>query len=148
MAKKAKGGLAILIAGKPAGKDEADDTTDYPEDMGPPPDDTGALPEEDTGVPPEPDYAAAEEEYPEFEVPEGVDLSDMGTGDEKEVLATIRMKEGGMACITKIEGVDIASGAPELPPEAPPEEMPAAPIGGGGGLPPDIGARARGAGLM
>jgi hypothetical protein len=151
---KAKGGLAILIAGKPSGKKADDyaeedvpteDTVDEaaPDEFAPPLDEE--LPPEE--MPPE-EGGYAEADYPEFEIPEGVDVSDMEEGDEKEVLATIRKKEGTTACITKIEGVDIAGGGEaEAPPfaEAPPGESMPPPAAG---PPTDIRSRAMNAGLM
>lgn len=142
---KPKGGLAILIAGKPGGP---------PEPEGQAPEEGSA--EEEAAESPE-EEAAEPSEYPEFDVPEGLDLSDMKVGDEKEVLAVIRKTEDG-ACVVSVEGIDL-SGAPspgaEEPTgeeaaanEAPPAESAPPPSGGGVGAGADVRARAMGAGLM
>lgn len=134
---KPQGGLAILIKGKPA------------KDTEPAPDDTGyaeGSPEEEAAETPEEEAA----EYPSFAIPEGLDLSDMEPGDEKEVLAMIRKDDEGNATITRIEGVDLAGGPPEaLAEEAlAGQEAPAAPSPQTGMPPAAIRSRAMGAGLM
>lgn len=128
-----KDGLAILIAaGKPKG--------------GGPPEGSD---EEEAAESPEEE--AAETQYPEFDVPEGLDLSDMKTGDEKEVLATIRKTDSG-ACLVKVDGVDLESGESSPPAEeAAPDESagippPPGPPGAGPGA--AVAQRAMGAGLM
>ena len=132
MAKDKKGGLAILIAGKPTDEEPVED--DYEgEDV----------PTDEIEAEAEP-YEEAE--YPEFDIPEGLDLADMEEGDEKEVLAVVRKKAEGSACIVSVDGVDLAGGGAEEVPEAPAEAPPpptAAPPG-----PMDIRGRAMGAGLM
>lgn len=140
MAAKPKGGLAILIAGKGGA----------PADEGAPASEEGSAEEEAAETPEE---EATETEYPDFQVPEGLDLSDMKSGDEKEVLATIRKTDDG-AELVSVEGVDLAGkpapGAEEaegegaLANEAPPAESAPPPSGGGVG----VRARAVGAGLM
>ena len=117
MAKKPKG-LAILIAGKPADEEEA--------------------PEEET---PE-TY-----EYPEFTIPEGLDLSDLEAGDEKEVLSVVRKMSEDTACIVSVEGVDLTGEAAAPPPEEtlPPPPPPAGGLAAGAGA---VRNRAAAAGLL
>jgi hypothetical protein len=144
-AAKGKGGLAILIAGKPGGP---------PDEGGAPAPEEGSAEEEAAESPEE---EAAETEYPEFDVPEGLDLSDMEAGDEKEVLAVIRKTETG-ACIVSVEGIDLSgkpspggeepSGEEAAANEAPPAESAPPPSGGGVGAGAAVRARAQGAGLM
>lgn len=94
-----------------------------------------------------------EKEELDFKVPEGVDLADLKDGEEREVVATIRKKPDGMACLVSLEGVplegyeeeeteevDEEEEIPEASDEAPSDNMAAAPAG--------IGGRARSAGLM
>lgn len=132
---KPKAGLAILIKGNPTRDTEpAPEDTDYA-------DEEAAAPE-----------ALEEEvaEYPSFAIPEGLDLSDMEPGDEKEVLAMIRKDDEGNATITRIEGVDLAGGPSEALAEEgfAEEEAPAAPSPQTGMPPAAIRSRAMGAGLM
>lgn len=129
---KSKGGLAILIAGKPAkGKPpEEDEMSDMMDED---------FPDEETA-----DEEAAE--YPTFQVPSGLDLSEMQPGEEKEVMASIRINDDGTATITKIEGVDLAGGPEE---EAEPLLEEEAPPPAQGGISPDaIRSRAMSGGLM
>jgi hypothetical protein len=130
---KDKKGFALLVAGKPT--------------KGPPAEEDDYMGEEEPAADVAVDIEAeapAEPEYPEFDIPEGLDLSDMEDGDEKEVLAVVRKKSDGTACVVSVDGVNLTGAeevAPELPTEAPPgEAMPPAPV--------DIRSRAMGAGLM
>ena len=104
-------------------------------------------------VPPEETEGA----YPEFTIPEGLDLSDIEPGEEKQVMATIGKTSEGMACIKSMDGVDLAGlsegmygpppAAPLPPPPGPPMGVGMPPMGPGGPSAP-VRTRARGAGLM
>jgi hypothetical protein len=49
-----------------------------------------------------------------FDVPEGIDLSDIKDGQEKEVVAVIRKEEGGArAILVSINGIALAEESPE-----------------------------------
>lgn len=48
----------------------------------------------------------------EFDVPEGVNLSDIKDGQEKEVVAVVR-KEGGKAVLVSINGIALGEESPE-----------------------------------
>lgn len=43
-------------------------------------------------------------DYPEFDIPAGLDLSDIEEGEEKEVLAKIRRKGDGTLCLVEVDG--------------------------------------------
>lgn len=58
-------------------------------------------------------------EYPEFDLPDGVDLTDLEDGEEKEVVAVVRKKGDGRACVVSINGISL--GEPE---EMDEEEVP------------------------
>jgi hypothetical protein len=144
MAEKKKGGLAVVIGvGKTKGPPPEPPPGDIPFDTGDeelPPDETDTAAEADTGAPP-PDTEGGDYEegaYPEFTVPEGLDLDDLGPGEEKEVLCVIRKKDDGTACFTQVDGVDLAGTPTGMggPPPAPPP-MPMGP--GPGGPPPPPG---------
>lgn len=45
--------------------------------------------------------------YPEFPAPEGLDVSDLEDGAEKEVLAKIKLKPDGNICIVSVEGIPL-----------------------------------------
>ena len=45
--------------------------------------------------------------YVEFPIPEGLDLQGMEEGTDKEVVAVIRKKEDGTACLISVDGVDV-----------------------------------------
>lgn len=47
-------------------------------------------------------------DYPEFELPVGVDVEDLKEGEEIEVLAKIRKKSDGKACLVEVEGFPLA----------------------------------------
>jgi len=157
MATKPKGdGLAVIVGvGKPKGA--------------PPPDDDNPLTDDDEleGEAEAPGEGYDEGSYPEFTIPEGLDLSDLADGDEKEVLCVIRKTSDTEACIKQVDGVDLAGegiGKTGPPPALPvPPALPAGgmPLGPGGppiGGPPVMGPpagpgmpvrrRAMGAGLM
>lgn len=110
----------------------------------------------DEGSPEEEATESPEEEaseYPEFTIPEGLDLSDLGEGDQKEVLCVIKKNSDDTACIVSVDGVALAGGetAPPEEEEAPPEEMPAGPPPAAmpaGPAGAGIRSRAMGAGLM
>lgn len=143
MAKKPNALVVAVGVGKPKG----------PPPGGPPEgsEEEEALesPEEEAA---EPDARQVEEgEYPEFDIPDGLDLGDMKEGDEKEVLATIRMTGEGTACVTKIEGIDLAGGGgPPTEAEMPNQATPPMPMGPPAGGPPGggIAQRAAASGLM
>ena len=72
--------------------------------------------------PPPPEEGEAEGAYPEFSIPEGLDLSDMEPGEEKEVLCLIGKTSDGTACIKQVDGVDLAGEGQGMygpPPAAP-----------------------------
>ena len=152
MAKKTT--IAIAI-GKPKGP-PPDDIA--PEDM-PIPGDEEASEEgpEAPGEPPEAPESEGEEQaegsYPEFDIPEGLDLSDLNPGEEKQVLCVIKKTSDSEACITQVDGIDLAgagggmTGPPPMPaaPPAPPPGMMMPPPPGPGG---PVRARAAAAGLM
>lgn len=50
--------------------------------------------------------------YIEFPIPEGLDLSGLEEGGEKEVVALIR-KKGNTACLISVDGVELASSGVE-----------------------------------
>jgi hypothetical protein len=139
MAKPKDNGLAVMLAvGKPKG--------------GAPPGGGGRPPEgsEEEEALESPEEEAAESTYPEFDIPKGLDLSDMQEGDEKEVLATIRKTADG-ACLVKVDGVDLESGeAPPTTGEMPAAGTPPMPAGPPPGGPPGggIASRAAASGLM
>ena len=148
MPKDKKGGLAILIAGKPT-KGPAADEDEYEGE------DVPVEESEEPEAPIEDEYAESEAAYPEFDIPAELDFSDMEEGDEKEVVAVIRKKGEATACIVSVDGVDLAGGelpveeelpteAPPAPP-APPMGPPPAPMGPPGAA---IGQRAMRGGLM
>ena len=154
MAKK-KDGAAIMIAvGKPAPGDEGEGLEEEA------PEEEGFPEEEGEGLPPEEEAEAGEGAYPEFSIPEGLDLSDLEPGEEKEVLCLIGKTSDGSACIKQVDGIDLAGEGQGMygPPPAPP--VPPAPPAGGpplGGMPLEgmpmppgapVRAAARGRGLM
>jgi hypothetical protein len=159
MAKKKEDGLAVVIGvgkTKPKG--------------GPPPDDTGDDLATDTSSqddylaenageePPPSDEGESEGAYPEFTIPEGLDLSDMEPGEEREVLCVIGKTADDTACIKQVDGVDLAGEGQGMygpPPAASvPPPPPAAMLAAGGppmGPPPPGGpirGRAAALGLM
>lgn len=109
-------------------------------DTGAPPE--GGYEEESAESPPEEESEASTEgAYPEFTVPEGLDLSDLEPGEEKQVLCTISKTSDTEACIKQVDGVDLAGQGtgmygppPALPPGGPPPPPP------GGGMPMPMGA--------
>lgn len=46
-------------------------------------------------------------EYPEFDIPEALNLSDLRDGEEREVLAVVKKKDDGTACIVSVDGVKL-----------------------------------------
>jgi len=46
-------------------------------------------------------------EYPEFAIPEGLDLSGIKDGETKEILAVIKKKDDGKACLVSVDGVKL-----------------------------------------
>lgn len=46
-------------------------------------------------------------DYPEFELPEGLDVTDLEEGEEMEVLAKIRKEKDGKACLVELEGFSL-----------------------------------------
>lgn len=64
-----------------------------------------------------------EEGYPEFEAPQIESLSDMEEGEEREVLAKIKRKEGGTLCLIEIEGYSLADEEPDDDEEEPDDEI-------------------------
>jgi hypothetical protein len=139
MAEKKKGGLVVAVGiGKPKGPPPPDDEEDIlpPDEMDTETEDLG--PE---GPPPPKEDEYEEGAYPEFTIPEGLDLTDLEPGEEKDVLCRIRMKDDGTACITQVDSVDPAGTPtgmggppPAMPP--PPMPMPMGPGGPGGPPPP------------
>jgi hypothetical protein len=147
---KPKGGLAVVIGvGKPKGLPADEGFSDEEA----PPEEEGAYPEE--GAEPAPEEEAegeAEGAYPEFTIPEGLDLSDIEPGEEKEVMCLIGKTSEGQACIKQVDGVDLAGSGVGMygPPPAPPAGGPPPPPPGGmppgpGGLPPELAMMAMGA---
>ncbi len=128
------------------------------------PEDEGIDPTEEGDEPETPGEEEAEGSYPEFSIPDGLDVSDLKPGEEKEVLCTIRKTSETEACITQVDGIDLAGaggGMTGPPPQQaggpPPPEMLAAMMGGGGPPPPPgmggpppnpVRSRAAAAGLM
>lgn len=159
MATKPKGGLAVVVGvGKPKGPPE--DDMDMEEGL-----DNPLVDELEGEEPAAEEYS--EGSYPEFTIPEGLDLSDLEDGDEKEVLCVIRKTSETEACIKQVDGVDLAgegvgmAGPPPAAPVPPPPPAggvppPGMPLGPGGppvagpaagpGMP--VRRRAMGAGLM
>jgi len=62
-----------------------------------------------------------ESEYPEFDVPVGVDVADLREGDEKEIVATVR-KKGDRLCLVEINGVALKEDEDEMVDEEENEE--------------------------
>lgn len=52
-------------------------------------------------------------EYPEFDAPEGLDLTDVPEGQETEVVAKIRKKPDGRLCLVSVNGVSLKEEEPE-----------------------------------
>ena len=126
MADKKKGGLVVAVGvGKTKGPPPLDEEDILPPDE----EDLGA--EAEAPAPEEEDYE--EGSYPEFTIPEGLDLSDLKPGEEKDVLCVVQKKDDGTACFTQVDGVDLA-GTPAGMGGPPP--MPPPPMGGPGGPPP------------
>lgn len=50
---------------------------------------------------------AVKPEYPEFEVPSGLDVTELEDGDEKEVVAKIK-KKGDRLCLVEVNGIPLA----------------------------------------
>lgn len=46
--------------------------------------------------------------YIEFSVPDGLDLSGIEEGEEKEILAVIRKKSEDTACLISVDGIEVA----------------------------------------
>jgi hypothetical protein len=139
MADKKKGGLVVAVGiGKPKGPPPPDDEEDIlapdEEDLG-----TEDLGPEGPPVPEEEEYQ--EGSYPEFTIPEGLDLSDLDKGEEKQVLCVVRKMSETEACFTQVDGVDLAGtptgGMGGPPPAMPPPPPP--PMGPGGPPPPPMG---------
>ena len=129
MAEKKKDVAALVIGvGKP--KDEG---KDFEEEA---PEEEGFPEEEGEELPPAEEEESEGGAYPEFSIPEGLDLSDIEPGEEKEVLCLISKTSDGSACIKQVDGVDLAGlgqGMYGPPPAEPlPEELPPGP----GGPPP------------
>jgi hypothetical protein len=75
----------------------------------------------------------------ELDIPEGLDLSDLNPGEEKEVLCVIRKVSDTEACFKQVDGIDLAgaaTGGMAGPPPAAPPAPPGMPPGGPGGPPP------------
>jgi hypothetical protein len=139
MAEKKKGGLVVAVGiGKPKGPPpepppgdlplDEEDVTEAPEAGPPDEEDLGEAPEEGG------DYEKGGS-YPEFTIPEGLDLGDLEPGEEKEVLCVVRKKDDGTACFTQVDGVDLA-GTPLGMGGPPPAMPPPMPMGPGGPPPP------------
>ena len=45
-------------------------------------------------------------EYPEFDVPEGMDVVDMEEGEDKEIVAKVR-KKGDKLCLVEVNGIEL-----------------------------------------
>lgn len=61
-----------------------------------------------------------DENYVEFPIPDGLDLAGMEDDTDKEVVAVIRKKDDGTACLISVDGVDVTpSQEPEGPAEVP-----------------------------
>ena len=88
-------------------------------------------------------------EYPEFPIPEGMDLADLKEGDEKEVVAKVK-KKGDSLCLVSVDGVALGKDEEETESEDYPEEesaeMPEAPMDQSAAQ--GLSARASAAGLM
>jgi hypothetical protein len=162
MADKKKGLVVAVGIGKTKGPPPEPPPGDIPLDMGDTGDEDIALPDEpdttdeaDTGAPPLDEGGDYEEgAYPEFTIPEGLDLADLNPGEEKEVLCVIQKKDDGTACFTQVDGVDLAGtplgmgGPPPAMPPPPPPPPGAMPMGPGGppmpmGPPPAPGGSVR-----
>lgn len=48
------------------------------------------------------------DDYPEFKLPSGVDVSALEDGEEMEVLAKIRKEKDGKACLVEVEGFSLS----------------------------------------
>ena len=129
MAKPKKDGLLIIAAGKPKDEGALDEEEAFPEE-GYPGEGGEELPPEEEG---------AEGAYPEFSIPEGLDLSDLEPGEEKQVLCVIGKTSDGSACIKQVDGIDLAGEGQGMygpPPAAPVPPPPPPGMGGGPGGPP------------
>jgi len=68
--------------------------------------------------------------YPEFAIPDDLDLSGLKDGETKEVLAVIQKKDDGNICVTTIDGVKLGDDKPDEPEteeqddQSPPPEQP------------------------
>jgi hypothetical protein len=130
---KPKAGVAVVIGvGKPK-EPPADEGADYEEEAPPEGEDLT-----DTGEELTPPEEEAEGAYPEFTIPEGLDLSDIEPGEEKEVMCLIGKTADDTACIKQVDGVDLGGAGVGMygPPPAPPAGGPPPPPPGGGGMPP------------
>ena len=121
----------------------------------------GELPPEEESQEPAPEEEA-EGAYPEFSIPEGLDLSDLEPGEEKEVLCVISKTSDTEACIRQVDGIDLAGAGQGMSGPPPAEPVPPPPPAGGGmlgppGMPPGgmplgpggpVRRRAAAAGLM
>jgi hypothetical protein len=115
--------------------------------FGPGPGKAPSAAEEEAAESPEEEAA----EYPSFSIPEGLDLSDLKPGDEKQMLCTVRKTDEGNAEIISVDGVDLVGGEVEAAGEGEglPPAVPGTPPPPGAGLTPaGIRGRAMGAGLM
>lgn len=81
--------------------------------------------------------------YPEFAIPDGLDLSGLKDGETKEVLAVIQKKDDGNICVTTIDGVNLGDEKPDEPePEEQDDQAPEQPY------PQRMMAQAKSVGLM
>jgi len=87
--------------------------------------------------------AKPDNSYPEFAIPDGLDLSGLKDGETKEVLAVIQKKDDGNICVTTIDGVKLRDEKPDEPePEEPDDQASEQPY------PQRMMAQAKSAGLM
>lgn len=61
--------------------------------------------------------ASEDSEKGEFKAPEGMDMEDKKPGDMIEVVATCEVKDGGMLCVRKVNGMDVEGYDDEAVPE-------------------------------
>jgi len=88
---------------------------------------------------------------PTFDLPKGVDFTDVKEGDEKEVIAVLRKEADGRVCIVKVNGVSLKDDVEPDDDEDDSEEMPDGPADDEAVAPPSpqtMGGAAQMAGLM
>lgn len=53
-----------------------------------------------------------ESEYPEFDIPEGLDVTELEDGDEQEIVAKVR-KKGDRLCLVSVNGIELNADGPD-----------------------------------